>query len=184
MIASTTGGRTWIKLFVRGWLDGTVRYQMEPAERALFTDLLVLAANTRLTGVEGVVAIGETKGVINPYSAEQLAAKLFYPVEFVRATLKKFVAQDRITVKDDVIYINGWSKFQSDYSRQRKYRNSASDKHTSKVTSGVTTRLRPEVEVDVDVDREADCPPSPLKGEAGVVLDAPPIDSFIDRNLD
>jgi hypothetical protein len=45
------GKRKWVKLWTNEWLDGTTRYQMSGAQRALWIDLLALAGRSRFPGV-------------------------------------------------------------------------------------------------------------------------------------
>jgi hypothetical protein len=43
------GKRSWVKLWTNEWLDGTTRYQMSDAQRALWVDLLAMAGRSRFT---------------------------------------------------------------------------------------------------------------------------------------
>src|SRR5690349_12235161 len=47
----TVGRRTWIKVFVNEWLEGTTRYQMSDAQRAFWIDLLAMAGRSRFGGI-------------------------------------------------------------------------------------------------------------------------------------
>ena len=60
------GKRTWVKLWVSEWLDGTTRFQMSGAERAFWIDLLAMAGRSRhpevvCAGKDGDV---NTKGLV------------------------------------------------------------------------------------------------------------------------
>jgi hypothetical protein len=68
------GRRTWIKLFVHDWLEGTTRYQMSDAQRAFWIDLLAMAGRSRFGGI-----------VCSGKDGEQLIG---YPLSKFRATFR------------------------------------------------------------------------------------------------
>ena len=135
--------RTWVKLYCQEWLTGTTRFQFTPEQRALWSDLLALAGNSRYPGV---IAAGETNGKYTAYPIPWLAATLNYTTDSVSDNLKMFVEQDRIRMEDGVIFIQGWDKYQSEYQRQAPYRKGVKGK--------VTERLPVEAEADADADKK------------------------------
>lgn len=174
---SHTSALPWVKLWTSGFLDGTIRYDNNAEERAFYVDLLLMAALSR---INGVVCIGQTKGKINPYTEAQLSRRLQLKESFVHDTLKLFVEQDRIEIKDGAIYIKGWSKYQSapDYSRQARYRNKKrAERLGQKVTPGdVTTtsnQFTPRAESESEDrkrrgdDTKPQTTPPPLRGAQG-----------------
>jgi len=47
----TSDGRRWIKLWVKECLMGTLREELSPEERSVWYDFLLLAGNSRVSGV-------------------------------------------------------------------------------------------------------------------------------------
>jgi replisome organiser protein len=118
-MAFLNGRRQWVKLWTVEWLSGTMRFQMTAEQRGLWADFLALAGASR---VAGVICAGETKGVPDAYPLDYLASYLRCSEESLRAAIELFQSQERISVKDGVIYITNWPKYQSEYQRQKPYR--------------------------------------------------------------
>ena len=106
---------TWVKFHVAGWLHGTIRYQLEPDERSVWADLIVLAGQC-LRG--GKIADNEGHAYPRQYIANQLNIKL----ELLERTIKKCKEDGRIQENDGILIIANWSAYQSEYERQKKYR--------------------------------------------------------------
>lgn len=141
------GGRTWVKIFTDNWFEGTIRKE-SPLVRAVFVDLLALAGKT---GDEGKIRLpGTTIG----YTDLQLASILNIGVpEWVqskdRLSNHPDSNENRISVTcENVIEILNWSRYQSEYSRQKGYRQKLHPRDTSK--SNRENRRRIEGEVDLD----------------------------------
>ena len=113
--------RRWIKIWVQESLTGTMRFDFTPAERGVWYDLLVLAGNCRL---EGVIAAGPSK----PYPHTWIAGTLNIPLNLLETTLRKCQDSERINDNSDGIHILNWSKYQSEYDRQKPYRKEKKDK--------------------------------------------------------
>ena len=107
--------RRWIKLWVQESLTGTVRFDFTPAERCVWYDLLILAGNCRL---EGIIAAGPGM----PYPHNWIAGTLNVPPELLEVTLEKCQQTERIEENGDGIRIVNWAKYQSEYERQKPYR--------------------------------------------------------------
>lgn len=107
--------RRWIKLWVRESLTGTIRFDFTPAERGVWYDLLALAGNCRL---EGVIAAGAG----SPYPHSWIAGTLNIPLELLEATLTKCEKSGRVKENTDGIHILSWARYQSEYERQKPYR--------------------------------------------------------------
>jgi len=43
--------RQWIKLWVEEWLGGTTRFELDPAERSVWADLLAMAGRSKFPGI-------------------------------------------------------------------------------------------------------------------------------------
>jgi len=107
--------RKWIKLWVKESLIGTIRFDFTPAERGVWFDLLALAGNSRF---DGVIAPGEGSKYPHPW----IAATLDIPLELLEQTLEKCQQSRRIIEDADGIHIVNWTKYQSEYQRQKPYR--------------------------------------------------------------
>jgi hypothetical protein len=97
----------------KGWLTGSIRQQLTPAERSVWADLLAMANESRFRGV-----VCRAKGI--PYPREYLASYLDIPVELLNSTIEKCSrdenAEDLNTriMFDEVgcIVITNWDKYQ------------------------------------------------------------------------
>jgi hypothetical protein len=111
--------RTWFKMYASQMLRGSTCQELEAAERWVWIGLLCLAADSP---VDGVICIGDELG----YSDPQLASLLHVPLRVLKSAKEKCVGAGKIEVRPgNVIAIANWKKYQSEYSRQRKYRYSA-----------------------------------------------------------
>lgn len=134
--------RTWIKLYCDNWLSGTLRE--ETAElRGIWADLLALAGSGTY-GDTGRISLQNGVG----FSDSQFVKLLRITKYQWQKAKKRLILTDRITVNiENVITIINWQKYQSEYERQKPYRNS---KLHSEVTSGSYTGDR---EKDKDRDK-------------------------------
>ena len=137
--------RNWIKLYVDQCLRGSMFDELEdPAERFVFFGILLLAGDS---AIEGKVCLTEGLG----YTDEQIAALLKIDSELLRRTKAKMVAADKIRVAgNNIIEVVNWAKYQSEYSRQKPYRDG---KLQEKVT-GESDKA--ELRLDRDRDRDRD----------------------------
>jgi hypothetical protein len=101
----------WIKLWVDGWLDGTLRLDLSPDERALFVDLLALAGRSRFPGI---ICAGEDV----PYPHHILATRLGLDLDFFERTLEKLKLQDRVSENRNGIHIVNWDRYQPSYTKK------------------------------------------------------------------
>ena len=107
--------RSWVKLHIHGMLYGSVRYQLTPAERSVWIDLLCLAG---LSNEPGVIADNDKRAF--PHSF--LANRLNITPTLLEMTLKKCTAEGRIQENESGIHIVNWVAYQSEYQRQKPYR--------------------------------------------------------------
>jgi DnaD/phage-associated family protein len=111
------GSRTWIKIYCDKWLNGTLREET-PEFRGIWVDLLVLAGSGKY-GDSGEIKITDQVGFLD----QQLADLLQISVQKWVACKKKLIETDRVEVgNENVIVIKNWSKYQSEYRRQKPYR--------------------------------------------------------------
>ena len=108
--------RRWIKLYPVQCLEGSIRYQLESDERGVWYDLLNLAA---ICGEPGLIS--DRDGRSYPHSF--IANRLNIPLELLERTLQKCEAEGRIHEnKTTGIVIANWKVYQSEYERQKPYR--------------------------------------------------------------
>ncbi|MFC2042140.1 hypothetical protein ACFLTV_01370 [Chloroflexota bacterium] len=133
--------RTWIKLYCDQWLSGTLRE--ETAElRGVFADLLALAGSGKY-GDTGTISLQNGVGLTDLQFEKLLKITKFQ----WRKCKRRLISTDRIEVNsDNVVTIINWKKYQSEYERQRPYRN---QKLHPKVSTDDYTGDR-----DIDIDGE------------------------------
>ena len=107
--------RRWIKLHVNGFLMGSVRWQLTPAERSVWVDLLCLAG---LGIAPGTIADNDSR----PYPHSFIANRLNVPQALLKTTLDKCIDEGRITEDGTGIHISNWAVYQSEYERQKPFR--------------------------------------------------------------
>jgi len=105
----------WIKLHTIPSLTGSIRFDLTPAERGVWYDLLLLAGLSRKPGH---LQASEDK----PYPLKYIASQLRIPIPLLQSTLNKCKAEGRISEDSQGLHITNWSVYQSDYARQRVYR--------------------------------------------------------------
>lgn len=107
-------GYEWFKLHSKGWLTGSIRSQLTPAERSVWADLLALANESRIRGI-----ICRALGI--PYTREYLAQYFLVPLEVLNSTIEK-CSQDKNTTdgkgrieldSDGCIIITNWKEYQA-----------------------------------------------------------------------
>ena len=111
----TTMRRPWIKLYPIDCLDGSIRYQLEPDERGVWYDLLNFSA---ICAAPGTIADKDGRS----YPLSFIANRLNIPQELLDKTLKKCTKEGRIKDKAGVLQIANWGAYQSEYQRQKPYR--------------------------------------------------------------
>lgn len=107
--------RTWVKFWVDECLDGSIREELEPDERGVWYDLIIYSAKCR---VPGIISANETQ----PISRHRLAGILNIMEELLERTLSICQESNRIHIDGQgLIHIVNWSKYQSEYQRQKSY---------------------------------------------------------------
>ena len=115
--------RTYFKIFITGWLHGSIRWQLDAEERGTWADLLALAGQCRQ---DGVIADNDGK----PYPREYIAGQLFISRDLLDRTIAKCQAEGRIVDQDGVLTIVNWKVYQSEYDRQKPYRQRGQERKT------------------------------------------------------
>lgn len=108
--------RRWIKLYPLECIDGSIRYQLTPSERGVWYDLLNFSAVCSNDGT-----ISDRDG--RPYPLSFIASRLNITITLLKSTLDKSIEEGRLTMTlDGVISITNWTRYQSEYDRQKPYR--------------------------------------------------------------
>lgn len=107
--------RRWIKIYTNESLYGSIRYQLSAAERGVWFDLLLLSAQYSNTGD---IADRDNKKFPLAFIARTLNIRL----NLLKRTLTKCIDEGRITSDATGIHITNWSRYQSEYDRQKQYR--------------------------------------------------------------
>lgn len=123
----------WFKIFGDKWFMGSTRWELSVEQRSVWVDLLARAS------------INEPPGRIDYFSLEQLAHQFNISLGLLQSTLNKCEEHKKIKhdrKKKRIIILN-WKKYQSEYERQRPYRQQVrgqskmtknDDKSSNKVT--------------------------------------------------
>lgn len=111
------GHRRWFKVHAEKWLRGSMR-DTTPQIRGTWIDVLALASDG-FYGDEGVIAVAEGKGL----SDSQIARVFNVSLEQWQEAKQFFLSTNMIRSSDDnVLEIVNWKVYQSEYQRQRSYR--------------------------------------------------------------
>src|SRR4030042_5560806 len=93
----------WFPFWVDKWIFGSMRLEFNPAERALWIDLLAVAAKD-----DGFIRANEE----TPYLPKQLAGMLVYEETFFTETIEKFIEMGKMDRDENgVLYICQWEKY-------------------------------------------------------------------------
>ncbi len=108
------------RIYRKSWpydnLFGTLRHELDSAQRGVWNDLLDMAKIGRVR--PGLVSPGVGKA----YNHEWLAAFLNTPLELLEESLKLLKETKRITENGAGIEILNWRRYQTEYDRQKPYR--------------------------------------------------------------
>ena len=115
--------RNWVKLWCREWIEGTIRDEKSEI-RGVWADLLALSGSS-LHGDIGAIKLANGVG----YTDNQMAEILHISRALWKRSKERFIESQRIEIAPKgAISIINWSKYQSDYQRQKQYRKQSIDK--------------------------------------------------------
>ncbi len=110
---SKDSGLQWIPLYIDKWLWGSTRIELQPDERSVWIDLLVIGAKD-----EGYIRANEGC----PYPPDQLAGMLRIPLELLQRTLEKCKKVGKITQElDGTYYLQNWEHYRLSRRHQRRF---------------------------------------------------------------
>ncbi len=111
---------TWIPFWIDKWIFGSMRIEFTLEERAIWVDLLALAAKD-----DGFIRANE----ITPYPIQQLSGMLIIPENILKSAIEKFVKKGKIIRdKNGVLYIATWEKYRFTDRYKRMLRHDISEK--------------------------------------------------------
>jgi hypothetical protein len=115
------GTLKWIPLYVDKWLYGSTREELEPAECAVWIDILALAAKD-----DGYIRANEGF----PYSVRRLAGLLGRDEELIGRTIEKCLAtftanpeeRPKLTrLADGTLYVTNWEEYRLSERHERRF---------------------------------------------------------------
>jgi len=109
------GPRKWVKLYCYETLHGSVSYQLSEAEQAVWMKLLCFAG---LCGNEGLISDHDLRPFPHPFIMHEIHTAQ----DVFDSTLKKCKEEGRISEDGQGIRITNWAKYQSEYDRQKPWR--------------------------------------------------------------
>lgn len=98
----------WFKVYSHKVLAGSIRFDLSPAERSVWFDLLSFANESPVRGI-----VCASKGI--PFPLAYLASVLQVPLELIENTLAKCKAEGRISEDGRGIIITHWEDYQAPY---------------------------------------------------------------------
>ena len=160
MAENAIGSRKWFKVWVDPWLNGTTRFELTDTQRAFWMDLLAMAALSRwpgiiFAGMSGDRSIGYPIGkfqalVTSPMDVEE-TFRIMEQAEKIKV---------EITCENPRLYkvtILNWNKYQSEYSRQKTYRQKANKTQPkpAQLQPELQGRLQPELQAELQPQLQA-----------------------------
>jgi len=117
------GSRTWIKLYVDKWLEGSLR-QEKPALRGVWADLLALCGGGQYSQ-DGEIKIKNGVG----FPDKVLAKVLNITPNMWTICKKRLIETERLSVNSsNILTIINWKNYQSEYERQKPQRTKSAGK--------------------------------------------------------
>lgn len=138
----------WIPLFIDKHLFGSTRLELEPDERSVWTDLLVLSGKD-----DGYIRANE--GV--PYINSQLAGLLVIPEELLERTIKKCTSKEIkkiIFLKDGTMYLLSWEEYKLSPRHMRRFEVVAGKRDTMAGKADIHRKVEDTIERDIEKERD------------------------------
>lgn len=135
------GRRTWVKIYCDKWLRGTLREETLDL-RGAWIDLLALAGDSAYGDI-GKISLADKCGLTD----KQICVILNIKNKKWQDIKKRLIETNRIKANSyNEIEIINWDKYQSEYERQKPYR--------EKLLSKVTTKSNKEIEIEKEKEKE------------------------------
>src|SRR4030042_2150417 len=109
--------KSWVKLWVTGWLHGSIRWQLTPEERGVWADLMALAGEC---AADGAICDHDGKALPRKFIANQFNISQV----LLDRVIAKCVHDGRIEEAelDGILKLTNWEHYQPDYDRQKVWR--------------------------------------------------------------
>ena len=107
--------RQWVKVYCYELLHGSVSYQLSEAEQSVWVKLLCFAG---LCGNDGLIADHDLRPFPHPFIIHEIHTS----EDMFETTLAKCKDEGRISEDGQGIKITNWTKYQSEYDRQKPWR--------------------------------------------------------------
>ncbi len=107
--------RKWIKLYCYERLHGSVIYDLTEAEQSVWDKLLCMAG---MCAHEGLISDSDRRA----YPHSHIIHELHTTEKVFESTLTKCIQEGRLTEDSEGIHITNWHRYQSEYQRQKSYR--------------------------------------------------------------
>lgn len=142
--------RSWIKLWTFEFLEGSVRWELTPAERSVFIDFLAWAGKSRYPGV--ICAKKQEDSSYFGYPLDYIASILVCDPELIKSAIQKCKENNKIRVTITnfngidyyTIEIVNWKVYQSEYLRKRPYKKTKDDSKSDTSTDKESDTLEGE----------------------------------------
>ncbi len=145
--------RNWIKIYVDQCLRGTMISELSASERWAWIGLLLMAGDSNEDGK--VFLRKDTSGKLVGFSEATISELLGLEISEFRSGKKKMIKFNKIMIdKNNVIKIVNWKKYQSEYQRQRPYRDDESDEKSSNSSCNSSNALDRDRDIDIDLEEE------------------------------
>ncbi len=112
--------KRWIKLYVTGWLHGTIRWQLSSEERGVWADFLALAGEKQK---DGAICDNDGRPLPRDFIANQLNIKL----SLLNSFIAKAISENMMEEKEGVLFVSNYQSYQSEYERQKPFREKAKE---------------------------------------------------------
>jgi len=113
--------KDWIPFWVDKWIFGSMRIECSIEERAIWIDLLCIAAKD-----EGYIRANEE----TPYLIQQLAGILVIEEKLLKNTIEKLIKIRKLKrLKNNTLMIAKWDKYQFSERHKRRFNNKEKEEH-------------------------------------------------------
>jgi len=109
----------WIPLWIDKWLMGSTRFELEPGERSVFIDLMVLGAKD-----DGFIRANASMG----YPHEYLARTLNISIDLLSSAISQCVHFGKIKkLKNGIYYVKNWESYRLSTRHKRRVMSEKTD---------------------------------------------------------
>lgn len=118
--------RLYVKMFPIDSFEGSIRWQLDSAERGVWWDFLAFAG---ICAKDGWICDKDFR----PFPHEFLANRFNVPIDLYQRTLDKCKEEGRIQENSKGLLIVNFKLYQSEYQRQKPYRDQKKEAEEAKL---------------------------------------------------